>query len=246
MYKRYLQIFIITVLILLIIVQIRHQNALAKHGEAIASGVTGLPAQGVADNDTHGEVPGNPDRTLSDAKILFKQIENYRSYHQGQYPPSSIKLWEDSLNNFKQYGYQKQSEARSPFANPDSKFADTPMLRKDPTINPFIVEAIRPDGSTVGGPKLPGTRDRLAYTALYFHMNRRHFNGYKDTINPVGFFIAVWNDGTVQEVPYSDLMFVKQPSTGNYLWGFKGQAGVPAEAIPFNTFYKNVPRGDNH
>jgi len=240
-----LKISIIVVLSLLIILQICHQYFRAKQGESIASGVTGLPIGGIADNDTHGRVPGNPAKCLSDANLLYKQIETYRHYHQGLYPEKTSVLWQDIYNNFKQYGYRNQAEAENLYANPDAKFDDTPMLRKNPLMNPFIVEATRPDGSAVGSPKSAGTKDRLAYTTLYFHMNRRHFNGYKDTISPVGFFVVVWDDGTVQKMPYKDLMFIKQPSTGNYLWGFKGQAGVPADAIPFNEFYKNVPRGNN-
>jgi hypothetical protein len=90
-----------------------------------------------------------------------------------------------------------------------------------------------------------GSREVLAYTSLYYHEQIRRFNGVKDTIDPVGFYIVVWNDGTVEKMPYDQVLYVKDPQTGRMYKGFTGQAGT-ANAETFDQHYAGVMREAKH
>ncbi len=210
-----------------------------------------IPPQGIAENDTHGKVPGDPARAIADAKRLYPLIQNYRKQHSGQYPPNASYLVKDLILHFQNYGiakgnvtgFQRFLKVRQfirSFSNPDARYSDDPSDRQHPnTIFPFFISNKRPDGSPVGGPKPPGTHDVLAYTNLYFHENVRHFRGDLTTSHPVGFFIVLWDDGSVQKIPYNQLLYVPQ-GYGNFGNAFPGQTGVPSNAMTYKEFQEKV------
>jgi hypothetical protein len=181
---------------------------------------------------------------MLDARTLYTQVKVYRSLHGGNYPPSSVAFFVDRLNNYKRYGCRSFSEATTPFGvNPDMAYSDVPAFRQKWTvIDPFVTPLMRPDGSAKNGRKSPGTRDVVAYTGMYFHLNLRHYNGFKDTINPQGFYVVVWDDGAVEKVPYANVLWVRHPGQQSYALAFKGEAGVPSDAISFEQLYSKTPR----
>ncbi len=194
-----------------------------------------IPPEGLAENDTGGKVPGNPAKAIADMKKFHQAINFYRSRHGGEYPSKAGDIVVDMITHNRDY-----KVLPSDFSNPDSKYSDSPAARNSPQAYfPFIVPGKRPDGSPIGGPKPPGTRDVLAYCDLYYHRNIRVFKGDRTTSNPVGFYIVLWDDGQVEKVPYDRLMFVPKGG-GEHGYAFQGQAGVPTNARTYKDFYANV------
>ncbi len=213
-----------------------------------------IPPQGVPEEiDTHGKVPENPARELRDAKRLYSLIQIYRKRHNGEYPCSqNPDFISDLIEHAPDYGIgvgttglKRASITRdfiSSFKNPDFKYADDPALRHlspNTGMIPFFIFNKRPNGEPVGGPKQPGTQDVLAYNNLYVHQNVRYYKGDLTTSHPVGFYIVLWADGKVTEVPYNKILFYPQ-GFGNYKNAFPGQAGVPSDAITYDTYQKTV------
>jgi hypothetical protein len=82
----------------------------------------------------------------------------------------------------------------------------------------------------------------LAYSSLYFHVGMvKSANGSAASI-PYGFYLVLWLDGSVTQIPYSKISFAR---TGHGLQVvFPGQAGVAGSPITIDQFYKstNPPR----
>jgi len=197
--------------------------------------------QDLLDLTTTGKVPGDPKRGISEAENVYKDIQVYRERHQGDFPPDGSVLQADRVRNLKAYGYPDFLSALRAYCNPDSRYADDPIARKDPAATEtFMLTKLRMDGSAIGSSEQVGTRDVLAYSDTYYHENIRHHGAKADTISPAGFYIVVWDDGEVQEVPFERTAYVKQPD--GFMVVFPGQAGIPTDAVSFKTFWANVLR----
>lgn len=187
------------------------------------------------------KVPGNPTRALRDGVRFFGVLQIYRDSHGGQWPGSKD-LSDELLHHPKQYGFPDPITALRAFSNPDCRYSDDAFVRTAPSgVFPWLVHSTRPDGSPIGSPASPGTRDVLATCSLYAHMNVRHLPGSDSTtIDPVGFYIVIWEDGLVEKVPVAETLMAAGP--GGQQLAFKAQAGVPRSAVSFAKYYGNVPR----
>ncbi len=193
----------------------------------------------LVDVNTSGKVPGDPGRGIAEAEHVYNDIQVYRERHQGQLPPDGSALRDDRVRNLKAYGYPDFMAALRAYCNPDSRYADDPVARKDPAATEtFMLTKHRTDGSAIGSSEQAGTRDVLAYSDTYYHENIRRHGAKADTISPAGFYIVVWADGEVQEVPFERTAYVKQPD--GFMVVFPGQAGIPASAVPFKTYWASV------
>lgn len=218
-----------------ILVQYRHTH------QSLPLVPDNIPPEGFALNDTNGKVPGDPAKTLAKARLIYKSIQVYKNRHQGQNPSRASDLVTDMMQNFNAYGVQSADQVFKLFTSPDARYADDPMLRSKPeSTGIWITLNQRPDGSPIGGPKSASTADVLAETTLYYHQNLRYFKGLRATMKPVGFYIVVWDNGKVEPIPYSKAIFFKKE--GGYGYAFPGQAGVPANAIPFSEYYATIRR----
>ena len=240
------------IVLLFIILSLIGYQYLRQH-ERGYPGARYIPPQGIAEEiDTHGKVPGNPDKEIKDAKRLFRLIQAYRKNHDGMYPQKTGDLYLDIYKHPEYYGigvglngmarWWKIVDFIHSFNSPDFKYADSPALRNLPKSSgsiPFIISDKRPDGNAVGGPKPPGARDVLAYSDLYVHQNVRYYKGDRTTSNPVGFYIVLWDDGTVTKVPYNNILYVPQ-RYGDFGCAFPGQAGVPSDAMTYKEFEEKV------
>lgn len=187
------------------------------------------------------KVPGNPARALRDGVRFFGILQAYRDSHGGRWPQSK-ELADELVRNPRRYGFPDVISAHRAFANPDFRYSDDAFVRSLPEgAFPWLVHSTRPDGSPIGSPARVGTRDVLATCSLYAHMNVRHLPGSDSTtIDPVGFYIVVWEDGLVEKVPLTETLMAAGP--GGRQVAFKGQAGVPTSADTFAKYYANVPR----
>ena len=214
-----------------------------------------VPSQGkIPEFDTGGKVPGNPANAVQDLQEIHRLIGVYKS-RDGAYPSRTLDLLQDIQKQPEVYGYSVPTERGTwpeAFMNSDYAYADGNKTHNPNGVVPYITTDRRPDGTPIGGAKLPGQKDVLAYTDIYIHRNVHRFPKSRTTENPVGFFVVLWDDGTVTQVPYDELIYV--PTEGNtekrgkYGQAFPGQAGIPANAVTYDQFYQKLgwkkgPRG---
>ncbi len=198
--------------------------------------------------DTGGKVPGDPQNAVEDMHLIRKLIEIYKERH-NRLPKGIGEIVMDIRENAQPYGFSDFMEARAKLSNPDNRFADWGIARKIPEGSIlYYLSDKRPDGSMVGTIKAPGTRDVVVYTDIYKHYNTRHFKGERSTSNPVGFFVVLWDDDKVEKISYDRQLFVPR-GKGRFTLAFPGQAGVPANALSYDEFYrlsgwKKGPRGE--
>jgi hypothetical protein len=67
-------------------------------------------------------------------------------------------------------------------------------------------------------------------------------------MNPVGFYVVLWDDGSVERIQYDRVLRVPKTAS-EYTIAFPGQAGIPRSAMTYDQFtteiahWKVPPRG---
>jgi len=186
-------------------------------------------------------IPGNPAYTVAQMHQLYRALQTYTRRTGLSGVDDFNAFLNDVVQNHKDYGLANLAAVRALITNPDSAYDDLASARIGASeFFPYMMLSIRPDGSKAGGTVPPGTKDVLMYTNLYFHRNTRWSADKKRAKQyPVGFYLVLWSDGSVTQVPYDQSLFVKQGSN-NWVTAFRGQAGVPAGALPYWTYF-NTP-----
>jgi len=187
---------------------------------------------------TGDKVPGNPDNEVNVLKRVYKYLQIYRQTHDGDFPDKkSGGLFGDIYNHFSNYGFKTLDEAAAATDNPDTVYADSADARKYP--DKTIIIGIFPnrfDGSPFGSPKPSGTKDVWASSNIYNHLNPPDFNNGRKNLNPVGFYMVLWDDGEVQKVPYDQILYAPIGSGPRYNPAYPGQAGVPWDSVTYAEF----------
>jgi hypothetical protein len=238
-----LRVALLAVLLLLLVGTAVQQYFMRQHNPTTSS---------VSFVETHGLVPGNPQRAVEDLKYICQLLHTYQRLH-GTLPYFDDKTHlmplllvdNDALHHRKDYGIP----ANDPFYiakrlnNPDIRYDDLhPKLNPNSFNLPYICLLTRPDGTPVGGPKPPGTRDVLAWTTMYVHRNLHNAPPpvYYYT-NPVGFYLVLWDDCSVEAIPYDKVFYVPDPyEKGSYQVAFPGEAGIPPGALSYDDYYRKV------
>ena len=186
-----------------------------------------------ATNDVK-ETFGDPVNGIEDLKTIYKYIAFYRSNHNGQYPAKTS----DVIAEISKFPGVNSPEtfnvALSALLNPDSQYADDPAWRANPdTHSPYGITNRRPDGSFVGSPKLVGTKDVLAYTTLYMHENFT-----KTGIVHSGFYLVLWEDGSVEKVSCDQILYASDPAQKDaFSIVFPGQAGISPDSVTYEEYW---------
>ncbi len=60
-------------------------------------------------------------------------------------------------------------------------------------------------------------------------------------MNPVGFYVVLWDDGSVEKIPYYQRLYVPKPNS-EWVMAFPGQAGLPKNTLTYDQFYTQVIR----
>lgn len=210
------------------------------------------PQKYVAYDFTWAQVPGNPENAVAQMKRIFGWLTVYRCTHDKRYPPSPIfsQLYTDMVNDPVTYGFPEgaREAIEQAFANPDTRY--TNMRNMSKLLTPYHASHTRMDGTAIGDPKAPGTRDVLAETDMYVQQNWR--KGIPTM--QIGFYLVLWDDGSVERIPWNsdairwvpyipEQQLKQMPVTasvvaeavqrGGGAWtrAFAGQAGVPANAL---------------
>lgn len=190
----------------------------------------------LATYNTGGKVPGDPSKAIRDLSKVHVGLAVFSSRHH-RYPRDAAEFVKDVFTRAKAYPFKV-----SDLKNPDSQYAASPVARRYPDrFFPFLIPSKRPDGTGVGGKHRPGTRDVLAYTNIYAHHNITHRRREGDLLEPVGFFIVLWDDGTIEKIPLDRLIYVHK-GNGSYAHGFPGQAGVPPGSRSYWEFHGDYTR----
>ncbi|PQV62587.1 hypothetical protein B1R32_12825 [Abditibacterium utsteinense] len=210
-----------------------------------------IPPGGLIDNDTNGKVPGNPQNAVEDFTKIYAAIETFRGQNNGQYPPKILDVLKVLNAGLKSTDIEKIKTgikaSYDTFLNPDAKYSDDPLARRRPNdVIKYNLYNKRPDGTLVGNPP-SGKKDLLMETSLYVHQNVRTLPGQRSVSNPVGFYVVLWHDGTIQRIAYDQVLYMPKGG-GDFTRAFPGQAGVPANALTYDEFYrlsgwKKGPRG---
>lgn len=206
------------------------------------------PQKYVAYDFTWAKVPGNPENAEAQMKRIYGWLTIYRQTHGGAYPKDLSALIGEMEFSPEDYGIS-EAEAKNPFdlfTNPDTRYTNMRAIGAHPI--PYIMQTTRLDGTALGSPKAPGTRDVLAYTSMYVQQNWR--KGIPTT--QIGFYLVLWDDGTVERAPWNAILWVPYvpedqrratPVTAAFVsaaeknrfaawtFAFPGQAGVPANAL---------------
>ena len=188
------------------------------------------------DYDVGNTIPGNPQNTK--LKRIYQALNLYRKRHGGSYPTNAMVLFSDVTDRFSDYGFHNRGEAAKLLHDPDTRFSDEyhMMIGTSPdSIIPYQIFSVRYDGTLIGGDKKPGTRDVLAWTDTYVHENIRHKGVQPVSENSVGFYMVLWDDGTISKVPYNKILYVPTGG-GNFACAFPGQAGLPDNAVTYDQF----------
>jgi hypothetical protein len=207
----------------------------------------------VYENNTGGKVPGNPQNAVKGLRNVFTAVQVYQSRHNGSRPAGTGELLKDMW--FDRFAYGLPAD-QNPFAsankllsNPDTRYSDDPHARKHASNTvPYRVHSRRPDGTAIGGPKPEGTRDVVASTDVYVHQNVKHLPNQKTTSNPVGFYMVIWDDGRIQQIPYDKVLYVPAGPSDFHI-AYPGETGIPPGALTYDEYYtraarwKRAPRG---
>ena len=145
--------------------------------------------------------------------------------------------------NPKAYGFADVYALNAALSNPDNRFADDESVRASPNSLSNSAPTVRADGTSIFGPKSTGTRDVIAAMETYLHKNQRDFPNERTTLNPSGFYQVLWDDGSVENIPYDNVFYAYlHDATGartkSFFITFHGQAGVPADAIDYDTYWR--------
>ena len=181
--------------------------------------------------NTHGLVPGDPKNGI---RVLqhFWILRNKYIYITGDMHTTIRKITEYSNNHdhLIRLGFSSEKDFMKYLSNPDNIYSDDDIARKHPdaifTYMPNQLWCEKPES---------GKRNVVACIDTYIHKNI-HFLGHEqNTLNPVGFYQVLWDDGQIEAISYDKVVYFGGPP--RFTEGFRGQCGVPDDAISYDEWY---------
>lgn len=212
---------------------------------------------------TGDKVPGDPANEVKIMKRYYQCIQIYRKNHDGNYPNATNAagfLFDEIVKYPTKYGFSEIKNPKSieefqglldTFVNPDNPFGDHMPVSNAQNIIVTQMPQKRWDGQLFSSPKPAGTRDVLAQTSLYFHPNWSPYKGPQRMPNPVGFYMVLWDDGEIEEIPYDQVLNATTidkdfPDETGYQVVFRGEAGLPWDCVTYEEVYDKTLPAPNH
>jgi hypothetical protein len=188
------------------------------------------------------KVYGNPQNGRNVLLNIFRDFQTYRKAHNGEYPFPAQDFTSIVLASPKVYGYDNWDAVWKARISPDNIYDGRLPFRKYATkIATDFTLGKRANGSQLGGTKQTGTEDVLAYVSTYNRENPPVAGGKRSLANPVGYYLVLWDNGNIEEVPYDKAFFTISSSSENFLIVFPQQAGVPATTLTYEEWTTSVP-----
>lgn len=188
--------------------------------------------------DSSGLVLGNPQNAVDDFGAAFKVLQKYRDAHNGQLPKGHADIVMDMLTSFDKYGVRNFVEGRRVFTNPDFVLSHMGITReRAESVLAYQDNGFkRSDGTPIGGETPAGTRDVLMWADLYVYPNNFTLGDGASVHNPVGFYVVLWADGDVTQIPYDLALFT--PGEGDYYRPiFPGQVNPRFDTLTYEERY---------
>jgi hypothetical protein len=162
----------------------------------------------------------------SDFKKLYKAIRAYGA-KTGKFPDDPRVLIE-----FTREWSVSDRITPDAFCSPDYKKSDYYFDGDDGFSYKWTYRSPRPDGSPK--PLVPGKgeRDTWLVTDVLSRSNRIVYRDGTYSIEPEGYLLVLWSDGTVQRG--AKTVKVPDPGTTSHSIYYAGEAGLPLNAIPTN------------
>jgi len=188
------------------------------------------------------KVYGNPQNGRNVLLNIFRDFQTYRKAHNGEYPFPAQDFTSIVLASPKVYGYDNWDAVWKARISPDNIYDGRLPFRKYATkIATDFTLGKRANGSQLGGTKQIGTEDVLAYVSTYNRENPPVAGGKRSLANPVGYYLVLWDNGSIEEVPYDKAFFTISSSSENFLTVFPQQAGVPSNTLTYEEWTTAIP-----
>lgn len=188
---------------------------------------------------TGDKIPGDLTNQVQIFKSMYDYVQIYRQRHEGAYPilqAMQDPLVKDISSNPLIYGLKSIDEYYSILKNPDNQYADYSYIRQNPTGTITSSScSLRADGRELGAPKSIGTKDILSSTFLYTHVNSFYPGEVRKTPNPVGFYMVLWDDGSITKIAYDQLFYMPTTTSDGigYRVVYPAQAGLPWNCLTY-------------
>lgn len=188
---------------------------------------------------TNGEVPGNPENGRKSLREFYLLRNKFISIT-GNQNPSVRDILSGISDDPRKFGLSSPNDLGKLLGNRDNIFSDNDMARKYPSAI-FLRE---PNKFNCQG----NERYVISSSDTYLHRNIKQVGDEKTTVNPVGFYQVLWSDGTIQEVPYDQVLYVPDGNK-RFKEAFPGQCGLPNGTLSYDEYwtkiahFKSAPRG---
>lgn len=193
--------------------------------------------------DTGDKIPGNPVNGVNVLKRIFNYTGIYRGRHQGNYQSERGLLVGDMLKNPQEYGFNTGRDVVAALSNPDNEYSDHSYIRNSPgKFSPSILSN-RPDNTLISSPKKDFGLDVLAYVDTYYHVNTVNFNQGRSRANPTGFYVVLYEDGRIDNVPFDKAFYSYETKNSNatkltHVLAFPDQSGVPYNSLSYQEYWE--------
>lgn len=186
----------------------------------------------VREGNLTDKILGNPENGRKILLSTFKDFQTYRQNNAGSYPPPNVSLMSAVQANPILYGYKDWYAVGNARISPDNIYDGRLTFRRYATkIATAFTLSKRVDGSLLGQIKTAGTKDVLSYINTYYWENPATLGNKRASDNPIGFYLVLWDDGVVKEVPYDKVFYSFSPE--EYFVVFPNQAGVPSTTVTY-------------
>ena len=191
--------------------------------------------------NSKGYVLGDPKNAVTDLERIYKIIQSYKLENGGNSPDKLPSLMNALAAHPKRYGFDSFEEAMTFLTNPDYRLTnkDISVEEQEMTVV-YKFNFRRLDGYNLQSIRLRNTRDLIAWTDIYVYRNMNYYNPQKSLPNTVGFYVVLWDDGSIEEIPYDEALYYLDDQ-GYYLNYFRGQSDEKFSSLTYEEMLRGFP-----